>query len=110
MVDFTQHEPKRFYGRGPDWCGICGHTLKPKEPCRRCEKEISSRMRLVQTDPRFHGSVEQAMEIAYESLMNRHTRRKQANIGYHGKVRKRTTKKGTIHQSGIKLPNLRLKI
>lgn len=27
-----------FKGRGPDWCGQCGNTLKDKGTCRRCDK------------------------------------------------------------------------
>jgi len=29
-----------FKGPGPDWCGVCGRTLRGKAPCRVCEKEL----------------------------------------------------------------------
>ena len=39
----SNNEPQKnntpeFKGRGPDWCGNCGGTLKGKGPCKRCDK------------------------------------------------------------------------
>ena len=28
-----------FKGRGPDWCNVCGRTLRGKGTCKYCDKK-----------------------------------------------------------------------